>query len=147
MSTARRASGVRPTPSKSWEADADIVWRASDDPWTSLGELLQRIQPQALGILLPWASQLHRRAYVEARKLNIVSAFSLTSNVPVLTGLMEEIPIEAIVATEEAARAFEKDLIAAGMSERIRGWLIVAPHGTEQSFTARLGETVYDTAL
>lgn len=144
MMPSNRKERSRPSPAQSWKPDARLVWGESDAPWPSFAAFLERVEPGALGMLLPWATQLHRRAYVEARRKNIVSAFSMVTNVQILTGLMDEIPVEAIIATEEAARALEADLEVMGKQTRIRGWFIILPASSEPTFFAKSGETVHE---
>lgn len=116
-----------------------------DRSWADLSELFETLHPQALGIVLPFSSQLHWYAYREARTHGVMTALAIPSNVAVLTGLMEEVPIEAVVTTAAAARVFEDDLVRVNLNTHIKAWLIVDTKAGERSFVARTGETRYTT--
>ena len=109
--------------------------------------MLDEVRPRALGLLLPFITQLHRTAYLEARTRSIVTGLALTTHAAALTGLMEEVPIEAVVGTEEALQDFARDVVRMGLESRVRGWLVVHPKGARPSFVAPSGETYYDEAL
>lgn len=138
---------LRPMPLLRADGSFEVVWRPSDEPWSALGSMLDMVRPRGLGIVLPIAWQQHRRAYVEARARNIIIGVAPSAQAPVLTGIMEEVPIEAVVATEEGARSLEADLTAMGMLPRIRGWLIVGTGSGDTSYRAASGATFYDILL
>ena len=117
-----------------------VDWR-----WTILDEALGKYAPSGLGILLPFAWQMHWYAYSEAQRRGIITATATPNNVMALTGMMRTAPIEAVIATKESAQAFVDDLKEQGMLSRIRLWVIVSVRGETASFRAPLGETVYDS--
>lgn len=124
-----------------------IDLRPVDASWKVLGRMLDEVRPRALGLLLPFITQLHRTAYLEARARSIVTGLALTTHATALTGLMEEVPIEAVVGTEEALQDFARDVVRMGLESRVRGWLVVYSNGRHPSFVAPSGETYYDEAL
>lgn len=109
-----------------------------DLAWKELGDLLARVSPRALGVLLEQGSQLHWYAYREARVRSIPFVPAPVQNVPILTGFMREVPVEAVVATRQAADLFLADALTAGVAERIKGWLIVGDEG-ESAFAPSSG--------
>jgi hypothetical protein len=92
---------------------------------TMRAAFLARVSPKALGVLLPQASQLHWYAYREARLRSIPFVPAPVQNTAILTGFMRDVPVEAVVATREAAELFLADSLAFGIAGRIKGWLIV----------------------
>lgn len=99
--------------------------------WKELAEMLDTLLPRALGVLLPQSTQLHWYAYREARLRAIPFAPAPTANPSALSGIMQDVPIEVVVAEPEAARIFAEDATRTGIIQNIKGWLIVgAPeHG------------------
>lgn len=127
--------------------EAVFEMRPSDAPWGALRIMLEKIRPAGLGILLPLITQRHWYAYQEARARAIPVALAQPSNVSALTGLSGIVPLEAVVATEEAAEAFAADLREVGLSNAIRGWFIVHRVDRTPVFVPPSGEVFYDASL
>ncbi len=134
-----------PTVYKEGEYAAPIArFERSDFVWEKLGATLDAHRPHGLGIMLSFAWQLHTYAYNEANKRGVVTAVAMPTNVSALSGLMKSVPIDAVLTTDEGARAFMDDLREVGMLERIKVWIIVSPKDAPSSFTAPVGVTVHD---
>lgn len=116
----------------------------SDFVWNALARSLDAYKPEGLGIMLSFAWQLHFYAYREASARGIVTAVAMPTNVSALSGLMKSVPIEAVLTTEEGAKAFVQDLRDAKMLEKIKLWVIVSPKENRSSFVAPVGVTVHD---
>lgn len=138
----------RPVPVEKEGGGFVIEMRPVNFSWKGLGEMLDDVKPKGLGLLMPLASQLHWYAYTEARARGIVVGLAQPSNITALTGLVDILPIDAVVATEAAAHAFAQDLDNFGILSRIRGWYIFCPQETS-TFSPPSGKIFYgyDAAL
>ena len=138
---------TRVVPEDWTDVSSRILFMPNDASWNTLGRMLDETHPKCIGILLPLVSQLHRYVYREARARGITVALVPPSNAMVLTGLMEEVPIEAVVADEHGARLFAEDLQHMGLLSRVRGWLIISPKGKESSYAPQFGVVFRDSFL
>lgn len=138
---------MRGVPEDWTNPSSPIAFVSADAPWKALGEMFDVVKPKYVGLLMPFVSQLHRYAYREARARGIVTSLVPPSNVAALTGLMEDIPIEAIVADEVSAHHFAVDLEKMGGPSLVHAWFIVSPKDVTSTFVPPSGLVFRGTFL